>query len=218
MGGILGVVIGLALTKYLPPWRNVILGSAPEGAIDILFVVYRSSLDDFSQDSVYVKTRSGDVYSVFQHEWRRLEPLPNDKPIAAIRFRDNRYDEPIVAITNQDEAFELADGHWKLLSDGKIPLEEDEPVACATEWEEPPPLGQEALDSVGVRFERPISAIERCYVLLDNGSLQVWTRATDVFTLMRIIGISTGTGIAIGIAIGILVARATTRNRLTHAQ
>jgi hypothetical protein len=42
-----------------------------------------------------------------------------------------------------------------------------------------PPIGEGIIDSGGVRFERPISIISRCYVLLEDGSLEVWVHSGD---------------------------------------
>ena len=45
-------------------------------------------------------------------------------------------------------------------------------------WD-PPPTEKNILDSAGIRFERPVSIIVRCYVLADDGSLEVWVREGD---------------------------------------
>ena len=90
---------------------------------------------------------------------------------------------------------------------------------CATEWlGEPivshlgdyPPTEKKVIDSAGVRFERPISIIVRCYLLLEDGSIEVWVHSGDAYgamghDLLKVI--YTVSGFMIGIIISAIFIR-----------
>jgi hypothetical protein len=81
---------------------------------------------------------------------------------------------------------------------------------CVTDWDDHPPIDEAILDSAGVRGERPLSTILRCYVLFDNGSLQVWTHKSDAMSLiMNELGkvLLVIAGSILGLIGGILIAR-----------
>jgi len=78
---------------------------------------------------------------------------------------------------------------------------------CATDWKDHPPIKSGVIDSAGVRFERPLSTILRCYVLYKNGTMQVWTRVTDVFSWMTAIAVGGLLGLITGITIGVSFVR-----------
>jgi multisubunit Na+/H+ antiporter MnhB subunit len=87
---------------------------------------------------------------------------------------------------------------------------------CATEWKDHPPTKSEIIDSIGVRFERPISTILRCYVLYKNGTLQVWTRSTDVYSWMITIVAGGLLGFIIGITTGVTIVRSAKNYEYKH--
>ncbi len=79
---------------------------------------------------------------------------------------------------------------------------------CATVWDDHPPVGGGVIDSAGVRFERPISTILRCYVLMDDGSIQVWVHSANGMDLFKNISSKMGVGAfggILGIAAGVLI-------------
>lgn len=89
---------------------------------------------------------------------------------------------------------------------------------CATEWPGPsdahmwdtPPIEKGAIDSVGVRFERPVSIIARCYVLSDDGSLEVWIHSGNAMELMAgefLKMMFAIFGVILGIIIGVIIIR-----------
>lgn len=82
-----------------------------------------------------------------------------------------------------------------------IPKQDHKFPPCATDWKDNPPVKNVVIDSAGVRFERPLSTILRCYVLFDDGSSQVWTQSTDVFNLMLTVVISGLLGLVVGIIV-----------------
>lgn len=45
-------------------------------------------------------------------------------------------------------------------------------------WDNPP-VKRTVIDSAGVIYDRPLSTIVRCYVLLDDGSIEVWVHSDD---------------------------------------
>jgi hypothetical protein len=99
-----------------------------------------------------------------------------------------------------------------------VPNWDDDPTnltECATEWADhplaaPPSVDGVVVDSAGVRFERPLSSIWRCYVLLDDGRLQVWVHSSNVFDLLanwRSKIICTAIGGMLGIITGVFIVR-----------
>lgn len=114
----------------------------------------------------------------------------------------------------------LFEEEWLLVE--SVPVWETERTsACAPVWPgapsdaqiwESPPTEKNILDSTGIRFERPVSIIVRCYVLSDDGSLEVWVRGDDLekagiaaFVFYApCLGII---GLLVGIIIGVYIVR-----------
>lgn len=74
-------------------------------------------------------------------------------------------------------------------------------------WDNPP-IEKGVIDSAGVLFERPISIIVRCYVLLDDGNLEVWVHSEDAMSLMKVEGpkiLFTILGAILGIITGLVI-------------
>lgn len=203
LGSILGLAVGLFLFRnFIPPWKHYDIRPLPEKASNILLVKYHLSLDDPTNDILYVKSQSGNVYSIsiLQGTWQMLPPLPAGS-VNKLRLKNEFNDSPLIAASEQGKFYQLSSGPWESLPDLKEPWGWNrEPNLCATAWDEHPHLIQKVTNSTGVSYERPLSTIIRCYVLFDNGSLQVWTRWTDVFGLMLI----TATSAIIGLLIGIM--------------
>jgi hypothetical protein len=89
---------------------------------------------------------------------------------------------------------------------------------CTGEWLVPsdshmwdaPPVDKGVVDSYGALFERPVSTIVRCYVLSDDGSLEVWVHSGNAMDLLAgvFMKIVYGTiGAIIGIVIGVIIIR-----------
>jgi hypothetical protein len=100
---------------------------------------------------------------------------------------------------------------------GAVPKQDFEYPACATEWNDLPPV-RRVISSAGVRFERPLSTILRCYVLYEDGRLQVWTRKTDVYTFLRIMFLSGIGGLVIGISASIFLIRRAANTPIKHSE
>ena len=130
----------------------------------------------------------------------------------------------IVYVSNKDGIVysnTLFQSSWSAVA--PVPVwDNDYASDCATEKDNPsdshmwdnPPIENGVIDSASFRFERPVSTIVRCYVLLDNGNLEVWTHSGNAMDLMahNFIKLMYGVfGALIGAIIGIVILRA--RNR-----
>ena len=93
-------------------------------------------------------------------------------------------------------SYTLFQENW--LAIGDIPKNDFVFPKCATDWSDHPPVEHGIVDSIGVRFERPLSTILRCYVLSENGTLHVWIRETDLLSLITVVLGTTIVGIAFG--------------------
>lgn len=78
-----------------------------------------------------------------------------------------------------------------------------------SEWTGPPPAVylQRIRDSVGVEFAHALAITSRCYVLLADGSLHLWTREHGVFEMIFIGVVSLVIGMVVGGIIGKYVAK-----------
>ncbi len=106
---------------------------------------------------------------------------------------------------------------WSMVS--SIPeWENKRPDNCTSErlgpteshlWDNPP-VAKGIKDSAGVIFERPVSTIVRCYVLLDDGSIEVWVHSGNAMDSMAgefLKLLFAFFGLIIGIIISVIVVR-----------
>ena len=95
--------------------------------------------------------------------------------------------------------------------------DKESPYECTGEWLAPsdshmwdrPPVDN-VVDSYGALFERPVSTIVRCYVLLEDGSLEIWVHSGNAMDLLAGIALKTVyiiVGVTIGIVIGVMIIR-----------
>jgi hypothetical protein len=185
---------------FLPPWKIIDIQSTHPDSLDILFVDYHYTSDDPVDDILYVKTQSGDIYSIFHNAWSSIPPLPSGNTISEIRRRDGYADSPIIAITSQDKVFQLIDNKWETLENPKEPYWGAEPLQCSN-WRKRLPI-RKIVDSAGVIFEHALADSTKCYVLFNDGSLEVWTRTQDAFSMIGTVGASTLLGAIAMSAIG----------------
>jgi hypothetical protein len=201
-GGLAGIALGfLVYGNLFPLWNSAKIATDRSESAEILFVDYYYISDDFTKDTVYIKTHSGNIYSVFQGNWTLLPPLKSGFTVSEIRRRDGYADSPIVAITHQEKDFQLLDGYWEPLNNSENSYWGFTPKDCAKDWQPHPPIKGLVLDSAGVQFEHALANSAKCYVLLDGGILQVWTRTTDAFSLMATLT----TGLVVGALIGFII-------------
>jgi hypothetical protein len=206
IGGIVGIAIGiLVYGRVLPFWTVMSIGSAPKDADDILSVnfKYLSALH-LEENIIFIQSQSNEIYFGFDHNWERLSPLPNGHSVSRIWFRDNEEHESILANDDQGEVFQMTNGRWELLTNYTDQFRGFNSVECAKEWYLPV---FHAVDSAGVVFAHALANEDICYILLEDGRLQVWTRATDVFSLFNFIAVVALIGMVIGISSALIEKR-----------
>jgi hypothetical protein len=210
VGGLVGAGSGFGLglflfTDYYPPWKVQSLGNAPDQATDVVATISGSFTTDASRDIVFVSTASGDIHSLFQGYWERLPSFPVGIGVPAYQTSFDGRNEFLSAVTDQGASFQLIDDQWATVPAELTPLRRIDKPLCA-EWR-----GQigtpDVLGSSGYRFERPISTMVKCHVLLTDGTLQVWSRATDAYTLLLFLVFTTGLGASVGVFTSLRLAR-----------
>ncbi len=94
---------------------------------------------------------------------------------------------------------------------------------CSPVWSETPsdapiwdapPVEEQVLDSAGVRFEHSMAIAVRCYVLFEDGSIQLWTRYDDFRSSSALLigaPLLGAFGAVAGLIIGVLIVRAMRR-------
>ncbi len=121
--------------------------------------------------------------------------------------------------TNNGEVYSntIFQSNWILVE--PVPIWNDSFITeCAPEWTgptnahmwDPPPVEKSVIDSAGVRFERPMSTILRCYVLLEDGTLEVWIHSGNAMDLLAgeiLKKMYPLFGVVLGIATGVIITR-----------
>ncbi len=205
-GGILGAITGFSLfSRFAPPWKFYALPAMPEKPVAFLHVDWNSTLDDPTNDVLYVKSDAGHVYflRVGEKTWQLMEPLPNGE-IELLRIKEAAYNAPLVAMNSNGQFFELHDGQWQAIPALKEPWGWwSETDSCATAWADRPSFFQGVVASSGWLIERPISTIKQCFVVLKDGSVQSWTRSINVFNHFDVMYSACSIGGAVGVIVGI---------------
>jgi hypothetical protein len=103
IGSFVGIIsAGLLYETLLPLWTVTSIGQTIDGATDILFVDYKyPEAVHLEDNTLFIQTQSGDVYSMNQDGWRPLSPLPDGQTISQIWLRDWEADAPIIAVATQ---------------------------------------------------------------------------------------------------------------------
>jgi hypothetical protein len=193
IGCVIGTILGGVLYEFLPFWTVIPMGQTSDSANHILFVNYTSFEAAGSEKAtVYLQTQTGEVYSFSQKKWQMLPTLPDGKTITQIRLK-GWDDERIVAITAQGEAYQLLNEQWEFIPNQDF--KGFSPSACAAEWYLPA-IGVK--DSAGRSFGHALADEYVCYVLFNDGRLQVWTRTLDAFSLMLVLVIGALVGLFVG--------------------
>lgn len=204
-GGIAGWLIA-PFTYPQPTWDKLDIPAKQKDVAEILFI----DINDFEQvqnDVIYVKTKSGDVYSIFHNEWNLLPSLPDAQSIQKIGVQDGNVDSPIVATSNENRFYQLNKTTWKLLNEYKEFHGINEFDQCITtkEWQVVPPVSKGVIDSKGFVFEHTISGFFKCYVLYDDGHLEIWSRAASGLDNIWVAPFYCVIGIVSGAILGVIL-------------
>jgi len=191
----------------------------------------KSFLIDFSIIGFLALLLGGVGFSVgnsrigeYNPPWTRYQILAAPKEIAEISFveiKSNLLDPSgdVLYVTSEDgESFSnyLFEAEWSVVY--SPPTWNNSLSKCGAErlgptkshmWDVPP-VEKRVIDSAGVYFDRPVSIIVRCYVLLDDGSLEVWVHsgnamdslAVEFLKILYVI-----VGVIFGIIIGVIIIR-----------
>ncbi|RPI92335.1 MAG: hypothetical protein EHM40_13330 [Chloroflexi bacterium] len=217
LGGAIGIVVGLLLFyNFIPFWKHYNIPPAPEKVASILYVDIKNTLDDPTTDIIYVRSNSGKVYfiSVGETNWQILPSLPGGQ-ISQLSLRDGYENSPLIAASEQGDFFQLTSGQWESID----PLEEPwgwraEQASCMDSAQTHPFLVRTVLDSQSIVFDRPVSTVYRCYAVLKNGNVKIWTRFIHFLNMLLTVGASMVVGMIVGIRISRSIFRS--QNRKTE--
>lgn len=115
-------------------------------------------------------------------------------------FRDN-----VILKTTDGKYYNYHQGNWQLIESPQIDNSKfPQNYLPCNEWLSPPPVTylRKTKDTMGVEFAHALAITSRCYVLLADGSLHLWTRDYGVFEMMSMGAISLVIGMGIGGIIG----------------
>jgi hypothetical protein len=145
------------------------------------------------------------LFSFFIPPWSRF-PIksPPEKASRIISLeiksdRSNPENDSIFIVTDAGKllSYKLFLEDWQEIKIGPTP--EAWIVKCARPWPNRPLVLMKVVSSLGVAFDHALLRAEKCYVLFENGSLEVWTRETDVFIAIYVVGIGTIIGFIVGL-------------------
>ncbi len=172
------------------------------------------------------------IFTNYEIPWQRyvlLKPPKGTIEISGVDFH-SYLDEPAgdeVHVRTADGAVysnTLFEDTWQFVV-GADAKPTSQPLKCAPAWSEqpsdapiwdPPPIKKTVLDSAGARFEHSMAIAVRCYVLYDDGSLELWTRYDDFRSSAPLIfgaPLLGGFGALAGLVIGFLVVWGIRRRR-----
>lgn len=143
------------------------------------------------------------LYARLVPSWtsHEIRPLSGAKDILQVDIQSTRDDptQDILYVAAEDGRIfsnTLFQASWQPVA--AAPQPEDQSTSCTSGRRDGPPVKSGIVSSAGFRFERPLSTILRCYVLLDDGRLQVWTHSTDLFRLLVMVTMGGATGLVAG--------------------
>lgn len=174
----------------------------------------------------------------YEIPWKHFAlPTPPKEIVAISHIEFHSYlDDPTgdtVYITTKNGALysnTLFQKDWLLIEDTPN-FEKDYTSDCAPTWAgtqsnsqiwDPPPTGKNVFDSAGIRFEHTLAIDVRCYVLTDDGNLEVWARednasSAGVFSFAFFAQVFGCLGIIMGVIMGVLLIRFRNRESV-HAK
>jgi hypothetical protein len=159
-----------------------------------------------------------------------IQPLP--KEISQIIYLQSQYSEDPTEDTLYVKTEDGEFYSYSLFQDNRL-LSDVDPTPwdniylfkCAPAWNgatdsspmgDPPPVDKGIIDSIGIKFQTPPITTTRCYVLLDDGSLQVWTHSGNAKDLMVNGILKQGfmiLGMSIGVVFSVIIIRYVKRKK-----
>ncbi len=127
--------------------------------------------------------------------WTRLSIHPSPATPVSIAYLDinSMQDDPggdvlfIEAVDGKVYSLRLFEDQWELVDQVPDSSNVGYIENCAIDWPSPPLVEEGIIDSVGIRIDHALATILRCYVLMDDHSLQVWVHSSDAWDLFDVI-------------------------------
>ena len=156
------------------------------------------------------------VYDLPWHTYQVSSPPIPAKRILHIEYKSTLADptgDTIYVNTADNSVYSttLFESGWTLAK-ANPNWYDDSSSTCAPQWPgaqsddqiwQPPPVEKNVVDSRGVRFEHAIAMSVRCYVLTEDGHIEVWTREDSGLPIIAFM--QCGLGYAfIGVLLGVL--------------
>ena len=77
--------------------------------------------------------------------------------------------------------------------------------SCVSEWDIP--VKRDVLDSIGVTTtDAETASMSRCYVLFEDGNMQVWTNTISIFDVSIALIVGGAVGYLVGTIVGVFVS------------
>jgi hypothetical protein len=135
------------------------------------------------------------VVGSYDPPWTRLSIHPSPAIPVSIAHVDinSTQDDPggdvlfIEAVDGRVYSLRLFEDQWELVDQVPEPGNVIHTENCATDWPNHPLVEERIIDSVGFRIDHALATILRCYVLMDDHSLQVWVHSSDGWALFDVI-------------------------------
>ncbi len=187
-----GVLVGLVAGQlihhfFLPPWHSTQVDTDDLKITEIISITYTFAEEEHLHDRLFVKTENGDLYTRVKGLWQPLPALAEGyTPLIFASVKTANDSNDLVLLTGQGQNFQLIAGQWQPVAAVEYAYGWYDSDDCAKAWQPRPPLGANVLDSAGKQHHHALSVFKKCYVLRQNGSIQVWTRWQDVFSMMGI--------------------------------
>ena len=138
--------------------------------------------------------------------WKHYEisPLEGAKNILYVNspFSGEPTDDVLYVLSENGTIFsnKLFQDEWQIATSEQT----RETSSCPTEWL--PLIKNNISDSVGVVHTDEFSGTLRCYILFNDGSMQVWTRSSSVYEFFYTGSISGGFGFIAGAIVGVIIS------------
>lgn len=196
LGGFLGSVFAL-LAYELPLGTISYIGASPDTAVDIMYVDYHyPAAGNFDKNILYFQNSTQEIVFGPPDSWKTLLPLPDDHVVKSVWREHYGTYEGLVAKADNGASYRLIGDRWERIMDPSKLVRKGNPYHCSSEWMLPVFQVQ---DSEGRVFSHALADDYVCYILRNDGRIQVWSRTRDAFSLLFSLLIGAGVGAVIGI-------------------